>query len=213
MRSCDFSRARNATLVGFTTLNPCDHFSRIGTSVSRWCSKGDNQCPLMQEQPCGCEQCFAHLMQDTELCIEAGAAIPFTGRAILKGDCFLPFGGGMCACSCCCCGEAASEETFVRDGYIMLDGPGIYRVEYTINIPSTAGVDTEVHLVANDMIIPGTSRTISHIAGDPAISIHMDSVFEIDGPACVGLISTNVLCFTPTVEGETSASMSITSIA
>ena len=83
--------------IEFTRINPCDYFSRIGTSVSRWCSSG---CGIWMEDEreeekrrrrrrCCCRRsCFVQLTHEGELCIGPGEAIPFFGRSIFQGDCF-----------------------------------------------------------------------------------------------------------------------------
>lgn len=64
--NCSY-HARNA-------CNPCDYFSRMGVSYSRWCSTGDPSAPFVS---------YAYLTQLDALTLEPGGAVPFTGAQML----------------------------------------------------------------------------------------------------------------------------------
>ena len=70
--------------------NPISQFNRIGTSISRWCSS--NCCPIPEPPPCGMQSAPPSSLlvtQDMGFSVEAGGVIPFSGPAIVSGDCFL----------------------------------------------------------------------------------------------------------------------------
>lgn len=234
-------------------VNPCQYFSRIGTSVSRWCSNGCGSlnCPEEEACQCCCEQrCFAHLTQDQALAVAPGEPIPFTGQALFQGCCFM-LPDSLCPmCSCgfthasTCMGEVIrsidspmygngapvpapyaqmNRQPYGDDlqggldgeGYVMLEGGRIYRIEFTLNIPSSATVQTEIYLSANDEIVPGSQRLIQHTAGQPPLSVHVDVIFDADErekAVRLSAIAANGLTINPAVVGETLAAMTITSI-
>lgn len=74
----------------FRAYNPLSAFNRIGTSISRWCSS-DCECPLPrpQRESQSAEPSFLFVTQEEGFTLEPGQAFPFSGRAVVSGDCFL----------------------------------------------------------------------------------------------------------------------------
>ena len=66
----------NCSSQGYHGCNPCQYFSTIGTSVSRWCSSGTLDAPYAD---------YAFLTRTNELTAEAGEPIQLNGPSMVTG--------------------------------------------------------------------------------------------------------------------------------
>ena len=242
--------------------NPISQFNRIGTSISRWCSS--NCCPIPEPPPCGALSAppsYLLVTQDMGFSVEADGVMPFSGPAIVSGDCFLCEEEYLqflnereetrierrgrwrrrckCKCKCCvnrcdksecpdfelCCLPIIDEETtselcmcgccdqpdrtqcyHFEYGNIFL-APGVYLIEYTILL-SGAAFTTELHLLANGDIIPGSELLIQYL-GLTTRTETMKVIFEATEPTQLSLVSTNAFAF-PETQNALFVSMNIT---
>lgn len=176
--------------ISYIGCNPCDYFCSIGTSVSRWCSD--------RSHPCNFEHCqnndfccntrhFAFLTQTGAYTIAGGAPIPFTGSSIV------------------------GEGFDLVNGELQIENAGLYRLSYSINIPSGASVNTTFVIQANGVDVPGTQQSVNHLSGSPAVSINSQAFFEATGAVSLALVSTAPISITPSVSGDTLASLTVES--
>jgi hypothetical protein len=86
--------------------------------------------------------------------------------------------------------------------------PGVYFIEYTIQLPSGVSAYTEVHLISGGEVIPGSVRLIEH-AGDGAETVHARVVFEACEPTDLSLITTDGISLMPSMSGEQLVTMTI----
>jgi len=120
---------------------------------------------------------------------------------------------------CGCCEEDEEidrSECFHFENGIVFLAPGIYLVEYTILVPNTLlqpmpncpPVTTEVHLVANGDIVPGSSRTFATTCMISQ-TVQAKVLLEVTEPTSLSLITTNAFTLTPAREGDLFVTMSI----
>ncbi len=176
--------------ISYIGCNPCEYFCSIGTSVSRWCSDRSHPCNFenCQNFDCCCNtRQFAFLTQTDAYALPAGAPVPFTGTAVI--------------------GEGFE---FVN-GALRIENPGLYRLSYSLNIPSGSTVTSTFVIQANGVNVPGTQQSVSHTSGSPAVTVNAQAFIEVTEPVTLTLISTSAVAITPGVSGDTLASLMIES--
>lgn len=114
----------------------------------------------------------------------------------------------LCMCGCCDTEPDRSECFHFEDGKIYV-APGIYFVDYTIQLPSGVDVHTEVHLEACGQIVPGSVRVIEHSATNGAETINARVLFDVCEPTSISLISSNMMSLAPSMCGEQLVTMTI----
>ena len=166
----------------YNICNPCNHFGRVGASVSRWCSDGgfdSGACCLISH--------YAYLIQTDAFAIAANDPIPFTGANVMS-------------------------NTFeLANGELVLPGPGVYCVQYSVMIPSAATANTSFVLRLDGMDIAGTQRTVANASGEMT-TVTAQAIVEVCETAVLGLYSTAALMLPTSVTGDPLVTLTVTGL-
>lgn len=203
-----------------------------GCSRCNGCSGRCNACSALipcnlpfidayQSQPCMCYyeeliQCDQKFIdKNPDPCATPCGVLP-PRECTIGRECSEPIidvAPNACTCPCgCASGQQTCPNCYFENGVITVNMPGMYRIEYTINVPENADVQTEVHLMAGGSILPGSTRIISHSIGSEAITVSAEVLYDAQMPTEISLVSTNAMSLSPTMLGQQLATIMIASL-
>ena len=107
-----------------------------------------------------------------------------------------------------------SEEGIVKERTrILIIDPGVYYVEYSVNVPEASEIDTVLALLYDREVIPGTAAEVVKTVSGITTHVTMGALIAVDSNGAELILgSTNTFQLTPNAN-TTSARLTIFSIA
>lgn len=97
------------------------------------------------------------------------------------------------------------------DGIITIRRAGVYLATFTMTLPASSNVSTQISMLLDSATLPGSVVTVNKTPGSPG-SIVSQAVFTAWGESEFAVISSNPFSITSDSPEDTIASLTITQI-